>query len=273
MVDAKLQLRVQRYGWDKAAATYERYWASALEPAQNRVLQLANLRSGERILDVACGTGLVTFRIASTVGSRGSVLATDISDEMINALRLVALNRGLGQVRAERMDAQELAIPDGTYDAAICALGLMYVPDPLAALKEMHRAVRPGGRISVAVWGARAKCGWAEIFPIVDKRVVSEVCPMFFQLGNGEALKITMEMAGFSDVTLERMDAPIRYESGNDACGAAFEGGPVALAYAHFDQATKVAVQAEYLESIKAYRRGSGYLVPGEFVIGTGLRQ
>ncbi len=271
-LDAKLQRRVQRYGWDKAAAEYERYWASALEPAQNRLLQLAELRRGERVLDVACGTGLVSFRAASTVGAQGAVMATDISEEMVNKLRATAESRGLGQVRAERMDAEELALPDGTYDVALCGLGLMYVPDPLAALKEMHRALRTGGRVAVAVWGARERCGWAEIFPIVEKRVASEVCPMFFQLGQGDALKITMEMAGFDSVVVERMDAPIRYENGDEAVGAAFVGGPVALAYSHFDQATKLAAHAEYLASIAQYRHGNGYRVAGEFVVGKGIK-
>jgi ubiquinone/menaquinone biosynthesis C-methylase UbiE len=271
-VDPQLQLRVQRYGWDKAAGDYERYWASALEPAQNRLLQRAQLRSGERVLDVACGTGLVTFRIASTVGATGSVLAADISDEMVNTLRTVAAERGLKQIRAERMDGEALAVPDGSFDLAVCALGLMYMPDPLAALKEMHRALRAGGRVAVAVWGSREHCGWAEIFPIVEKRVASEVCPLFFQLGNGDALKMTMEMAGFTDVIVERMTTTIRYENENDAVGAAFAGGPVALAYSKFDQATKMTAHAEYLASISGYRRGNGYEVPGEFVIARGAK-
>ena len=269
-MDAKLQLRVQRYGWDKAAADYERYWAHALEPAQNRLLQLAELRSGERVLDVAAGTGLVTFRAASTVGRTGTVFATDISDEMVTRMRAAAAERGLTNVRSERMDAEQLALPDGTYDVALCALGLMYVPDPLAALREMKRALRPGGRAAVAVWGARDKCGWAEIFPIVDKRVASEVCPMFFQLGGEDALKMTMELAGFTDIRAERVPTTIRYENANDACGAAFAGGPVALAYSRFDEATKREAHAEYLASIEAFRHGSSFAVPGEFVVAVG---
>jgi len=272
-VDARLQLRVQRYGWDKAASVYEGHWAHALEPAQRRLLALADLRPGERVLDVAAGTGIVTFAAAAQVGPTGTVFATDLSDEMVRLLRSAALARGIRNVRAERMDAQQLTLPDATYDAALCALGLMYVPDPLAALREMHRALRPGGRAVNAVWGARARCGWAEIFPIVDSRVASEVCPMFFQLGTGDALQFTMEMAGFTDVRAERIDAPIRYANGEDACGAAFAGGPVALAYSHFDPETKRAAHAEYLASIEQYREGDGYSIPGEFVVASGIKR
>ena len=271
-MDAKVQRRVQRYGWDKAAGDYERYWASALEPAQNRLLQFAELRSGERVLDVAAGTGLVTFRAASTVGSRGTVFATDISDAMVAALAATAAARGLVQVSALRMDAEELAVPDGTFDVALCALGLMYVPDPLAALKEMRRALRPGGRGVAAVWGARANCGWAEIFPIVEKRVASEVCPLFFQLGGGDSLQLTMELAEFTDIRSERISTTLRYESGAEACGAAFIGGPVALAYAHFEQAVRESANAEYLESIAGFKRGDRYEIPGEFVVAMGKK-
>jgi len=268
-VDAQLQLRVQRYGWDKAAGEYERYWASALEPAQNKLLRMSSLRRGERVLDVACGTGLVSLRAASTVGEGGSVLAVDLSDEMVKDVANAAKEQSLSQVTAARMDAQALTVKDGAYDVALCALGLMYVPDPSLALKEMKRALRPGGRLAVAVWGARENCGWAEIFPIVERRVESEVCPLFFQLGTADGLSLTLELAGFSDIRVERMNTKIHYDSASDACAAAFVAGPVALAYSHFDDGMKSSAKAEYLESIAGFKSGDSYEVPGEFVIAT----
>jgi len=271
-VDGRLQLRIQRYGWDKAAPVYERGWARALEPAQRRLLDFAALRPGERVLDVACGTGLATWPAAEAVGATGSVLATDLSDEMVRALRDAAAARGLAQVRAERMDAQQLAVRDGEFDAALCALGLMYVPDPVAALREMARAVRPGGRVAAAVWGARARCGWAEIFPIVDARVESEVCPMFFQLGGEGALAMAMGMAGLAPVRAERIAVTIAYASGEEACLAAFAAGPVALAYSRFDARTRAEAEAEFLASIAGFRVGAGYEIPGEFVVAVGTR-
>lgn len=271
-MDARVQRRVQRYGWDKAAAYYERFWARQLEPAQRRMLERAALEPGNRVLDVACGTGLVTLPAAEAVGAAGSVLGTDISDEMVRSLQDAASARGLAQVSARRMDAERLDVPDAAFDVALCALGLMYVPDPLQALREMRRVLGPGGRVALAVWGARDRCGWAEIFPIVERRVASEVCPLFFQLGTGEALALNLEAAGFEGITIERLSTTLVYESGGDACGAAFAGGPVALAYDRFDGPTREAAHAEYLASIARYRRGEAYLVPGEFVIGLALR-
>ena len=146
----------------------------------------------------------------------------------------------------------------------------MYVPNPGKAIDEMARLTAPGGRVAAAVWGARAGCGWAEIFPITDARVRSEVCPMFFQLGTGDTLATAFRRAGLVEVRAERIRVELDYASADAALGAAFRGGPVALAYSRFDAGTREAVHAEYLASIAAYRHGDGYRIPGEFVAAVG---
>lgn len=271
-MDARLQRRVQRYGWDKASAWYERYWRQQLQPAQKRLLALAQLRPGEHVIDVACGTGLVTFDAAQAVGRTGRVVGTDLSQDMVDRAAEQARALELPYVEFQRMDAEDLKVPSESFDAWLCGLGLMYVPDPARAMAEACRVLRSGGRASAAVWGMRPRCGWAEIFPIVDRRVTSEVCPMFFQLGTGDTLQHVFEAAGFTEVRLERIASVLHYESSEDACGAAFLGGPVALAYSRFDDQVRNEAQAEYLASIERYRHGDTYDVPGEFVIVCGQR-
>ncbi len=268
----QLQRRVQRYGWDKAAGYYEPYWQRQLEPAQKRLLEIADLRPGERVLDIACGTGLVTFPAAAAVAPDGEVLGTDISSEMVESARQVAEQRGVYNAAFERMDAENLGLPGSSFDVALCSLGLMYVPDPLRALREMHRVLAPGGRATVLVWGERDRCGWAEIFPITDRRVRSEVCPLFFRLGTKDTLEQAFRAAGFAGVTSERFSSVLRYDSAEEACRAAFDAGAVALAYHRFDEDTREQVHAEYLASIEPYRDGDGYEVPGEFVIASGYK-
>jgi ubiquinone/menaquinone biosynthesis C-methylase UbiE len=236
------------------------------------MLEMACLRPGERVLDVACGTGLVSFPAAEAVGPGGGVLGTDISERMVEAARQEAAMRGFAHMQFARMDAEALDMPSGTFDAALCSLGLMYVPDPLKAVGEMHRALRPGGRAAAVVWGARDRCGWAEIFPIIDARVESEVCPLFFQLGTGDSLRRAFQMSGFTGVTAEQLRESLHYSTPEEACGAAFAGGPVALAYSRFDQRTREEAHAEYLASIERYRNGDGYEIPGEFVIAIGCK-
>jgi ubiquinone/menaquinone biosynthesis C-methylase UbiE len=226
------------------------------------------------VLDVACGTGLVTFRAAEAVAPAGEVVATDISQAMVDISRKTAEDRGVTNVTFERMDAEDLrGLGDASFDAALCGLGLMFMPEPGDALREMLRVLKPGGRAVSAVWGQRDRCGWAEIFPITDARVQSEVCPMFFQLGTKQVLQLTLEQAGFAGIVHERLATVLHYDSAEEALGAAFLGGPVALAYDRFDEATRAAVHAEYLASIDAYRAGGGYEVPGEFVIALGWKR
>ena len=271
-MDAKLQRRIQRYGWDKAAPYYEKYWQEQLAPSRERLLARADLKPGERVLDIACGTGLITFPAAESVGPSGSVVATDISAAMVAYVADEAARRSIGYITTARMDAEALQFPDATFDVALCGLGLMYVPDPLQAMRETLRVLEPGGRMTAVVWGARNRCGWAEIFPIVDSRVESDVCPMFFQLGTGERLSMTMTEAGFVLVSAERFSTLLKYANREDACGAAFAGGPVALAYSRFDDNVRGEAHAEYLESIAPYAQGGGFEIPGEFVVAEGRK-
>jgi len=272
-MDRRLQLRVQRYGWDRASDFYDRYWEEQLKPAQDMLLELADLRAGERVLETACGTGLVTFRMAELVGTSGEVLGTDISDNMVETARRLATERGLGNIKFDRMDTEAVTVEEGAYDAAVCSLGLMYTPDPTNALAALSKALKSGGRTVAAVWGHRGKCGWAEIFPIVDARVSTEVCPMFFQLGTGDALRYSFENAGYKDVHTERVSTMLHYDNADDAIGAAFIGGPVAMAYSRFDDKTREEAHAEYAVSIEPYRQSDGtYRIPGEFVVTRGVK-
>lgn len=266
-MDAQLQRRIQRYGWDRAVDFYEASWAAQLKPAQDALLTLASLQRGERVLDVASGTGLVSFRAAEAVGATGRVVATDISDKMVQFTTREAARRGLAHVHSQRMDAESLQFPDATFDAVLCALGLMYVPDVGRAMHEIRRVLAPGGRAVAAVWGVRSRCGWADIFPIVESRVQSDVCPLFFQLGTGDSLAECFVQAGFTGVQTERISTELVYDSGDAAADAAFAGGPVAMAYSRFDDETRASARADYIASIDRFRAGDGYRIPGEFVV------
>jgi ubiquinone/menaquinone biosynthesis C-methylase UbiE len=270
-VEAKLQRWVQQRGWDRAASHYESTWCDQLRPAHDAALELADLRPGEQVLDIACGTGRIAIAAAQAVGPLGAVLATDLSQRMVDDTAKRAADLGLGNVETRRCGAESLDVTD-QFDVALCALGLMYVPAPAVAVAEALRALRPGGRAVFAVWGERRKCGWADIFPIVDSRVASDVCPMFFALGAPGALTGLVASAGFDDVEERRITTDLCYDDASGALGAAFLGGPVALAYSRFDDGTRESAHAEYLASIEPFRSGAAYRIPGEFVVVSGRR-
>ena len=266
-MDARLQRRIQRYGWDLAAVDYESLWQAQLAEAQDALLALASPAIGERVLDIACGTGLVSFGAARAVGPNGHVLGIDLSERMVDAAERRSRDLEISNCLFLRMDAEALALPDASVDVALCALGLMYMPDPEQALREMYRVLRPGGRVSLAVWGERSKCGWSAIFPIVDDEVASEVCPLFFRLGEQDTLARLCADAKFGNVSHRRITVTLAFSDANEACDAAFIGGPVALAWSRFDAEVRARVRARYLNAIEPWRHGHGYRIPGEFVI------
>ena len=266
-MDARLQRRVQRYGWERAADEYARHWHGPLAGLHGELLALAALAPGEAVLDVACGGGVVSAAAASAVGSCGQVLGVDLAQAMVQSAAQRAQALGLSNARFERMDAERLALPDASFDVALCALGLMYVPDPDAALRELQRVLRPGGRALLAVWGDRARCGWAPLFGIVDAEVRSEVCPLFFGLGQGDALARRCSAAGLQVSAQRRRSDTLDYADADEACAAAFAGGPVALAWSRFDATVRERVQARYLEAIAPWRQGRGYRVAAEYLI------
>jgi ubiquinone/menaquinone biosynthesis C-methylase UbiE len=265
-VEAKVHRRVQRYGWDKAVEDYDRFWVPRLRSCSERCLALINLQPGERVLDVATGTGIAAFMAADSVGPGGEVVASDISERMVEAVRADAESRGVTNMRFERVDAEDIAFPDASFVAVTCVLGLMYPADPQQAINQIYRVLKPGGRATVCVWGRRDRCGWNAVFPITDARVNSDVCPLFFSLGAPGALQFAFEQAGFTGIEEERVELALDFESAYTVCAAIFAGGPVALAYSKFTPEVRDEVDAEFLDSVAAYRRGDAYDIPGEFV-------
>ncbi len=266
-MDAKLQRRVQRYGWDLAAEDYEHLWQAPLAEAQAAMLALASLKSGDHVLDVACGTGLVSFEAARAVGTNGYVLGIDLSGRMLDSAARRAREVRLSNCSFVRMDAETLDLPDAQYDVVLCGLGLMYMPHPERALREMRRVLRPGGRMSLAVWGERSKCGWSSLFPIVDAEVSSEVCPLFFSLGQQDTLARLCADANFEAIEHRRISTTLAFANATEACNAAFVGGPVALAWSRFNDEVRARVRACYIRSIDEWRVGDGFRIPGEFII------
>jgi len=262
-VDPKVQTRVQRYGWDLASEDYEPLWQQQLAPARAALFAAAALTPGERVLDVACGTGLLTFEAARLVTTAGRVVGTDLSGRMIDAARRMAP----ANVSFQRMDAQKLDLRAASFDAVLCSLGLMYVPDPAAAVSEMLRVLRPGGRLALAVWGERSQCGWAPLFEIVEAEVSSDVCPLFFSLGQPDQLADLCARAGLEVFDHRRLKSTLAYANASQACDAAFLGGPVALAWSRFSEETKLRVCQRYASAIEPWRHQNGYHIPGEFVI------
>jgi ubiquinone/menaquinone biosynthesis C-methylase UbiE len=268
-MDPRVFRRVQRYGWDAATSAYDRTWVPLLEWLTESCVERAEPRAGERFLDLATGTGVGAFAAARAVGRSGAVTGLDISQKMVTLASLRAANDGVGNVAFQRRDMEDTGASDGAFDAVTCAFGLMFAAERAAAFAEIARVTAPGGRVSICVWGRRAACGFAQVFPIVDAHVESEVCPLFFSLGVPGAPRASLERAGFTDVVEESVPVTLSWESADEACQAMLEGGAVAMAWSRFSAETRAVVRAEYLASLEPFRRGDRYQVAAEVMFAT----
>lgn len=124
-----------------------------------RGIALANPQPGERVLDIACGTGVLTRLVAKSIGPNGRVVGLDLSSEMLGVARNIPLNSSsTAPIEWLEGDAGALPFENETFDVIFCAFGLMSFPDRVAALKEMHRVLMPDGRLGILVWGSLSKC-------------------------------------------------------------------------------------------------------------------
>jgi ubiquinone/menaquinone biosynthesis C-methylase UbiE len=138
--------------WDGAAPTFQRVGPHFDQRLGNRLIEFTPINPGERVLDIATGTGAVLFPAACRVGVNGHVTGIDVSSKMIEIAKNSAISKGLKNVDLIKMDAMRLEFPDQSFDAVTCGFGVFFFADMDAALHEMYRVCKPGGFISISVF-------------------------------------------------------------------------------------------------------------------------
>ena len=166
-------------------------------PATELMLDLAEVRTANRVLDVAADTGDQTVMAAERVGPTGYVLATDISANMLKLAADAAREAGLANVETRVMDAENIDLDADSFDAVICQLGLMVFPNPAKVLRAMRNVVRPGGKVAVLVFSTADKNPYQGITMGVARRFGSVPLPLF-SLGETNVLENTFRESGFS---------------------------------------------------------------------------
>jgi SAM-dependent methyltransferase len=148
--------------YDDWADTYDRFQACSAGPLVGRLVELAGAAAAQRVLDVGTGTGIVAQAAAWKVGPGGRVVGIDLSEGMLAVARAKAARAGLGdQLEYRHMDAETLDLESDSFDRVVSLFAMFHLPNPLAALREMYRVLKPGGRLALGVGSGPALLSWA----------------------------------------------------------------------------------------------------------------
>jgi len=207
--------------WQRAAGAWDR-WGWSLQrqygAATETMLDMAGIRPGMRVLDIAAGPGYQTVQAAARVGSAGHVLAVDIAPEMVAAARRTLAGAGLDNVTVAQVDAQALDVAPGGFDAVICRLSLMILPDARRALAGARAVLKPGGRMAAMVFaGPERNRFLSQPARIIRKRLSLPPpppdAPGLFALADPKKLERLFRDAGYRDFSLVSVAAPQRLDS------------------------------------------------------------
>jgi ubiquinone/menaquinone biosynthesis C-methylase UbiE len=274
--DAEQYKNAQREQWNKDGAAW-RYWTPFLErwygDVTRQMLDLARIEPDQHVLDIAAGAGEPAVSAAERVGPGGHVLATDISEGIIELARQVAGERGLKQVETRAMDGEKLDLPDGTFDAVLCRLGLMYVPHPAGALREWRRALKPGGHVAVAVFSSPDRNAWGAVPASIIRRRAQLPPPVPgqpgpFSLGDPGVLEGVFNEAGFTDLEIRAVPVPHRAASAAEYVQVARQafGGFNAM-MGRLPPEERESVWNEVEASLRRFESPVGFEAPGECLV------
>lgn len=256
-----------------APENYERYFVPAIGgPIATDLIEAAALRSGERVLDVACGTGIVARRAAERVGSTGTVAGLDLNPGMLAVARAAAPPDA--SIEWHRASAEAMPLPDASFDIVFCQLGLQFVPNKSAALREMWRVLSPGGRLVLIVVGPIPPA-----FAIMEQALAHHIHPgtsafvrMVFSLYDPAELKRLIGDAGFRDVAVKLIPKPLRLPPPAEFLWQYIWSTPLIDAVSQADDAARTALQREVVQAWMPFTQDGAVTMVPDMVIATAGR-
>lgn len=275
-------LTAARTGWDTAAAGWHRHgpvirdW---LRLPTLALMDMAGVGSGQFILDIAAGAGDQTLDLVQRVGPTGRVLATDISPAILDFAASSVRASGHGNVTTHVADAQDLRLPESAFDAAICRLGLMFLPDPLKGLTEIRRTLKPGARFAAMVFAAPDLNPCLRILMLTALRHAGLPPQDPFQpggltsLGRPGHLHDLFTQAGFNAVTTTTLDAPFRLPRTADYLTFVRDAaGPILQILSSLSTSARDAAWADIATQLETFQTDQGWVGPNTVLLTTGTR-
>lgn len=245
---------------------YERFVVGRhMGPIAERFMTRVPFRADDRVLDVACGTGIVARLAVAKVAPQGRVVGLDLNEGMLATARRLAAEAGL-PIEWRQGDARSLPFPDADFDLVLCQQGLQFVPDKPQALREMHRVLAPKGRIGLNVFGAPSRFhvaladGLAKFLDASAAKL--SLAP--FALSDSVALRALFDETGFREVSIDSAHVTRRVEPTQEWLLQYSSALPFGSSIAAMQAPARAAMLREVAKSLKDYWMDDGFVVPCE---------
>ncbi len=281
-IDATAIKDRERATWSAASVGWKMHdevLVAFSKPVTEELVRRAGIRPGLRVLDLASGTGEPSLTIAERVGPDGSVLGVDLAEPMLAVARDKATRRGVKNVEYRVADAENLDLPSAAFDAATMRWGIMFLPDPVAAMRQVYRVLRPGAKVALAAWGPPDANPFLRIpLDVIRRHIEVPVpppgSPGLFAFGEPARLPATLQQAGFTGVESTALKLRMTgFESGSDYWK--FQraiAGPITRLYEPLSPELRGTIDEEVAAEAEKYRAGSHLEVPAMTWIGSGGR-
>ncbi len=254
-----------RETWNESVDAYAA-WVRALEPFTDHLIDTLDPRPGEQILDVASGRGEPALSLAKEVAPEGTVLGIDLADEMIDQARQAAKQAGCSNVRFEVMDAEDMDLEDGSFDAVSCRSSLQIFTDPASALEGIARVLRPGGRFAASVWaapGERSPALHAILGPMLMYCTpdATGYLPTPYELGGPGTLASMVEDVGLEVDAEKRIRVPLEFRDIGSFMEAMLNGTPVGHSLKEEDEDIQQAVLRETRQNVDRWNQADDRII------------
>ena len=279
--DPKQFVETQRRDWNRVSSAWEKWdaWLDvSMGSCNRRLVERARLVSGQRVLDLGCGTGYPAIPAALRVGNTGHVTGVDLAEEMIEVARRKAAALGLKHVEFRACDVASLPFEDAGFDSVISRFCLMFLPHLDKALHETRRVLKPGGTVAAAVWAVREKNPFLSI-PMGVLKDFIEMPPMdpsipgIFYLGQPGDLMARMKTAGFTNLVEEEVPVEGIYTSGREYLECLQEiAAPLQALFAKVPPDKRRAVGDGIIAAAEKFRRDGKVRIPGVALAVSGIK-
>jgi ubiquinone/menaquinone biosynthesis C-methylase UbiE len=242
--------------------TYQEFLVPGMfTPFAERLIADVGVAEGDRVIDIACGTGVVARIAAVAAGEDGAVTGVDLGQPMLDVARARPGRADAAPIKYVQGSADALPVEDASFDVATCHHGLQFFPDRLAALRDARRVLRPGGRIGIGCWSANdSAAGLIAISEALQRHVSEEAGAMMrspFSV-SVEELATLLEDAGFENIETSTPRITTTFTSHAEFAPRAIAAGPIAAQFAAVDESVRAAVTAEVRDALEPYATADG---------------